>query len=60
MQLDLRPNVQPVKLWRSHMAVTATHVLAARCVSGCGTLRHADCVQRCPLSGCNSEDICSH
>jgi hypothetical protein len=33
MQLDLRPNVQPVKLWRSHMAVTATHVLAARCVS---------------------------
>src|SRR5260370_37801817 len=30
MQLDLRPNVQPVKLWRSHMAVASTHVLAAR------------------------------
>jgi hypothetical protein len=25
MQLDLRRNVQPVKLWRSHAAATATH-----------------------------------
>jgi hypothetical protein len=25
MQLDLRRNVQPVKLWRSHVAATATH-----------------------------------
>jgi len=25
MQLDLRSNVQPVKLWRSHVAVTVTH-----------------------------------
>jgi hypothetical protein len=25
MQLDLRRNVRPVKLWRSHVAATATH-----------------------------------
>jgi hypothetical protein len=25
MQLDLRRNVQAVKLWRSHVAATATH-----------------------------------